>query len=164
MAHEIERKFLVKELPPEIDRYPHSEIIQGYLMITENDVEVRVRKRGGRCTHSVKSGAGLVRKEAEKEITEDEFNEHWPETKGKRVEKVRYDIEYEDHLIELDIYSGALSGLIVAEVEFESEDESSHFEPPVWFGEEVTLDERYKNKNLALYGKPKTQLTLTFPG
>lgn len=163
MAHEIERKFLVKELPPEIDRYPHSEIIQGYLMITDNGVEVRVRKRAGRCTHSVKSGKGLVRKEAEKEITEAEFNKHWPETLGKRVEKVRYDIEYEDYMIELDIYSGALRGLVVAEVEFESEEDSSQFEPPEWFGEEVTFDERYKNKNLALHGRPDTQLSLTFP-
>ena len=154
MAHEIERKFLVKELPPEIDRYPHSEIIQGYLMITDNGVEVRVRKRAGRCTHTVKSGSGLVRKEAEKQITQAEFNEHWPETQGKRVLKVRYDIEHEDYMVELDIYSGDLAGLLVAEVEFDSEEESSHFDPPKWFGEEVTLDERYKNKNLALHGKP----------
>ena len=154
MAHEIERKFLAKELPPEIDRYPHSEIIQGYLMITENDIEVRVRKRGGRCSHTVKSGTGLIRKEAEKEITEAEFLDYWPDTEGKRIEKVRYDIELEDHLIELDIYSGKLAGLVVAEVEFDSEEESSHFEPPDWFGEEVTHDERYKNKNLALHGKP----------
>ncbi|MFA9407734.1 MAG: CYTH domain-containing protein [Candidatus Dadabacteria bacterium] len=154
MAFEIERKFLVNELPPEIDRYPHSEIMQGYLMITDNDIEVRVRKRGGHCTHTVKSGSGLVRKEAEKEITEAEFFEHWPETKGKRVLKVRYDIDYEEFLIELDIYSGDLQGLVVAEVEFDSEEESSHFVPPKWFGEEITLDERYKNKNLALHGKP----------
>jgi len=154
MADEIERKFLVKELPPEIDFYPHSEIIQGYLMITDNGVEVRLRKKGGRCYHTVKSGSGLVRKEAEKEISEAEFLEHWPETEGKRIEKVRSEIEYEEHIIELDIYSGDLAGLVVAEVEFDSEEESSHFAPPEWFGEEVTDDERYKNKNLALNGKP----------
>lgn len=154
MANEIERKYLVKELPPEIDRYPHSEIIQGYLMITDNDVEVRVRKKGERCSHTVKSGKGLVRKEVEKEITQAEFNEHWKDTEGKRVEKVRYEIEFKESLIELDIYSGDLEGLIVAEVEFDSEKESSRFKPPEWFEEEVTNDERYKNKNLALHGKP----------
>ncbi len=154
MAHEIERKFLVNNLPSELDRHPHSEIIQGYLMITDNDVEIRVRKKGGRYYHTVKSGTGLVRKEVEKEITEAEFLEHWPETQGKRVLKVRYDIDYEEFLIELDIYSGDLAGLVVAEVEFDSKEQSSHFEPPEWFGEEVTLDERYKNKNLALNGKP----------
>lgn len=155
MANEIERKYLVKELPPEIDRYPHWEIIQGYLMITDNDVEVRVRKKGERCSHTVKSGTGLVRKEAEKEITTTEFNEHWKDTEGMRVEKVRYEIEFEHYMVELDIYSGDLKGLVVAEVEFDSEEESSHFEPPEWFGIEVTHDERYKNKNLALKGKPR---------
>lgn len=154
MASEIERKFLIKELPPEIDFYPHSEIMQGYLMITDNGVEVRVRKKGGRCYHTVKLGSGLVRKEAEKEITEADFREQWPATEGKRVQKVRYEIEHDELIIELDIYSGKLEGLIIAEVEFESEEESSHFEPPEWFGEEVTHDERYKNKNLALHGKP----------
>ena len=98
MTHEIERKFLVYELPPEIDRYPHSEIIQGYLMITDNDVEVRVRKKGGLCYHTVKSGSGMVRKEAEKEISEQEFTEHWMKTDGKRVEKVRYEIEFEEYV------------------------------------------------------------------
>ncbi len=154
MAFEIERKFLVNDLPSELDCYPHSEIIQGYLMITDNDVEIRVRKKGGRCYHTVKSGTGLVRKEVEKEITEQQFFDHWPLTKGKRIEKVRYEIEYEDVLIELDIYSGELEGLVVAEVEFENEEESDHFVAPEWFGEEVTLEERYKNKNLALNGKP----------
>jgi len=154
MASEIERKFLVNELPSEIDFYPHSEIVQGYLMITDNGIEVRVRKKGGRCYHTVKSGSGLVRKESEKEISESEFIEQWPGTQGKRVQKVRYEIEYDEHIIELDIYSGNLAGLVVAEVEFESEEDSTHFEPPEWFGEEVTHDERYKNKSLALNGRP----------
>jgi adenylate cyclase len=154
MAYEIERKFLVKELPPEIDRYPHSEIMQGYLIVTDNDIEVRIRKKGVLYSETVKAGSGLVRQESEKEITEKQFFDHWPLTEGKRIQKVRYEIEHEDVLIELDIYSGELEGLVVAEVEFESEEESSHFTPPDWFGEEVTHDERYKNKNLALHGRP----------
>jgi len=154
MAYEIERKFLVKKLPPEIDRYPHSEIMQGYLIVTDNDVEIRIRKKGVIYSETVKAGSGLVRQESEKEITEQQFYDHWPLTKGKRVQKVRYEIEDEDLLIELDIFSGELEGLIVAEVEFESEEESSHFTPPEWFGEEVTHDEKYKNKNLALHGRP----------
>lgn len=154
MAYEIERKFLVTELPSEIDRYPHSEIMQGYLIVTENNIEIRIRKKGERFSETVKAGSGLVRRESEKEITEETFFEHWPLTKGKRVQKVRYEIEYEDILIELDIYSGELEGLVVAEVEFESEEEGGHFLPPEWFGEEVTHDERYKNKNLALHGMP----------
>ena len=154
MSQEIERKFLVKELPADLENYPHSAIIQGYLIITDNDIEVRIRKKGDKYFETVKAGSGLVRKESEKEITKEVFFDHWPLTEGKRVEKVRYEIEYGGKLIELDIYSGDLEGLVVAEVEFDSEEESVSFTPPEWFGEEVTHDERYKNKNLALHGKP----------
>ena len=154
MSQEIERKFLVKELPADLENYLHNEIIQGYLIVTDNYIEVRIRKKGDKYFETVKAGSGLVRKESEKEITKEVFWDHWPLTEGKRVEKVRYDIEYEDVLIELDIYSGDLEGLVVAEVEFASEEESVSFVPPSWFGKEVTHDERYKNKNLALHGKP----------
>ena len=154
MSQEIERKFLVKELPADLENYLHNEIIQGYLIVTDNDIEVRIRKKGDKYFETVKAGSGLVRKESEKEITKEVFFDHWPLTEGKRVEKVRYEIEYGGKLIELDIYSGDLEGLVVAEVEFDSEEESVSFTPPEWFGEEVTHDERYKNKNLALHGKP----------
>ena len=154
MSHEIERKFLVNELPPDLENYPHNEIMQGYLIITDNDIEVRIRKKGEKFYETVKAGSGLVRKESQKDIPEQAFWDHWPLTEGKRVQKIRYDINHAGKLIELDIYSGDLEGLIVAEVEFESEEESVSFDPPTWFGEEVTRDERYKNKNLALHGKP----------
>jgi len=154
MAIEIERKFLVKELPADLENYPHSEIMQGYLIITDNDIEVRIRKKGDKYFETVKAGSGLVRKESEKEIPKEAFWDHWPLTEGKRVEKVRYEILYNGKLIELDVYSGELEGLAVAEVEFDSEEENVSFTPPEWFGKEVTHDERYKNKNLALHGKP----------
>lgn len=154
MAHEIERKFLVIEPPADLESYPNNEIVQGYLEISDDGTEERIRRKGQLYTHTVKSGQGLIREEAERGITEEEFMRLWPKTDGKRVEKVRYDIEYEGYLVELDAYEGALEGLVVAEVEFESEEQSSGFKPPVWFGRDITDDQRYKNKNLALYGMP----------
>lgn len=154
MPREIERKFLVTTPPPDLENYPHNEIMQGYLIITDNDIEVRIRKKGDQYYETVKAGSGLVRKESQKEIPEQAFWDHWPLTEGKRVQKLRYEIPYKEALIELDVYSDELDGLIVAEVEFDSEEESVQFEPPPWFGVEVTHDERYKNKNLALHGKP----------
>ena len=56
--------------------------------------------------------------------------------------------------IEVDIYSGALTGLSVAEVEFATEDAADAFEPPAWFGREVTDDPRFKNQRLASEGAP----------
>jgi adenylate cyclase len=59
-----------------------------------------------------------------------------------------------DRMIELDVYEGPLAGLVTAEVEFPSERDGSAFEPPAWFGEEVTDDDRYKNEALAREGIP----------
>ena len=154
MAREIERKFLVTELPQELESYPKNEIIQGYISILEDGTEERVRKKGARFFHTVKTGSGLVRQESDKEISEKEFNELWAKTDGKRILKTRYDIEYEGLLIELDIFSQNLQGLVVAEVEFEDEEQSYKFVPPEWFGNEITDDNAYKNKTLAVYGMP----------
>lgn len=154
MAHEIERKFLVKELPKDLENYPSNEIQQGYIQIRDDSTEERVRKKSTQYFHTVKSGEGLIRQESEREITQEEFGGLWPKTEGKRIHKTRYDIEYGDLFIELDVFSGSLDGLVVAEVEFESKEESSKFTPPKWFGSEITNDERYKNKNLALHGRP----------
>jgi len=57
------------------------------------------------------------------------------------------------HQVELDVYRGLLEGLVVAEVEFESAEESRRFAPPTWFGDEVTNNKHYKNSSLALHGK-----------
>jgi len=150
MNIEIERKFLVDH-PPDLENFSSEEILQGYLLITD-EKEIRIRKKGDTYYQTVKVGEGLSRKEIEREIGKFQFEDLWPETEGKRIEKRRYRIHYDTILIELDVYAGKLTGLIIAEVEFGSEEESRLFEPPPWFGPEVTYDDRYKNKNLALSG------------
>ena len=153
MNREIERKFIVVEAPRDLNRYPSCRIEQGYLAVTDN-FEIRLRKKGNRYYQTVKSDGGLIRSEAEVELSRDQFEALWPLTEGKRVEKARYEIEQGGFLIELDIYSGNLDGLKVAEVEFDTPERSKAFSPPDWFGNEVTDDKRYKNKYLALYGLP----------
>ncbi len=155
MTNEIERKFLVKEMPAGLGSYPAYEISQGYLAVTGDETEIRIRWKGNKYYETVKSGEGLKRKEVEIELGEKEFNALWPLTEGKRVEKTRYEIPYGAHLIELDVYSGALEGLVVVEVEFGSEEESARFDPPDWFGSEVTGDVRYSNRSLAVHGRPE---------
>lgn len=152
---EIERKFLVKNLPEGLELSPHTVIIQGYVVITEDGTEVRVRDKGGLYFQTVKSGGGKTRSEVEMSISRQQFEALWPLTKGKRVEKTRYEISYENRVIELDVYHGDLNGLVTAEVEFDSEEVSNQFTPPGWLGQEVTEDRRYKNQNLALNGIPQ---------
>lgn len=154
---EIERKFLVKLLPENLENYPHKSIRQGYLVITNDGSEVRLRQKGEEYFETVKGTGGKTRFELEIEITKYQFDTMWIATEGKRVEKTRYEIPYNNRTIELDIYYGRLEGLSTVEVEFPGESESNEFVLPEWFGREVTEEKEYKNQSLALYGLPKTR-------
>jgi len=158
---EIERKFLVRDLPQDYQKVEHTEISQGYMAICEDKTEVRLRKADGEYFETVKRGGGKTRLEVEILITEEQFNSLWESTKGQRVEKTRYKIPRQSGKpIELDIYRKNLEGLLTVEVEFSSEQESNNFdyERPEWFSDEVTSDKRYKNQNLALHGIPGYKL------
>jgi adenylate cyclase len=150
---EIERKFLVDRAPDEL---PEGEPIeQGYLVIGEDGVEVRVRRRGTATVLTVKSGPGMVRTEEEIEIDERRFASLWPLTDGRRVVKTRHLVPLDAGLVaELDVYGGAHDGLLTAEIEFPSLEASAAFEPPAWLGREVTDDHRFANQALALGGRP----------
>lgn len=152
---EIERKFVVQDLPENLDQYPHAEISQGYISIQEDGTEERLRKKGDKYYRTVKSGSGEVRSEIETEISQEEFEALWPQTEGRRVEKVRYQIPEGGGVIELDVYGGLLAGLHTAEREFDSEEESRNYIPPQWIGRDVTKDKSFKNQSLALYGLPQ---------
>jgi adenylate cyclase len=149
---EIERKFLVPEPPPDLDA--GTPISQGYLPLASDDTELRVRRKGDATVLTVKSGTGLDRGEREVAIPADVFDTLWPLTEGRRIEKERLELPHGDATIELDRFGGALDGLVVAEVEFESTEASERFEGPPWFGREVTGDPAYSNRSLAERGRP----------
>lgn len=152
MAAEIERKFVL-DRPP--DDLPEGEPIQqGYLAVVEGEREVRVRRRGQALTLTVKLGAGRDREEVEIDLEPEQFDLLWPLTQGMRVHKTRHEVSHGDLTIEIDIYGQSLDGMIVAEVEFDSELSSDSFEPPEWLGSEVTGDARYANESLAFRGRP----------
>jgi CYTH domain-containing protein len=155
---EIERKFLVQELPPGIDSYPAENILQGYVAIEESGTEVRLRARGtgndAIYSLTVKSKGDLVRGEHETAITSQQFHTLWPATARRRIEKMRTTIPQGAYAIEVDQYLGSLAGHIVAEVEFPGEQAAAEFVPPLWFGEEVTAVRGLKNQQLALHGWP----------
>jgi adenylate cyclase len=152
---EVERRWLVQEAAPEALAAPAERIDQGYLTVGSDGAETRVRRRGGRCVLTVKSGSGMVRREHEVDLTVAQFDALWPVTDGARVEKVRYALPTGDgRLIELDVYDGTLAGLMIAEVEFDDPWGAEAFVVPYWFGREVTADSAYRNQNLALRGLP----------
>jgi adenylate cyclase len=153
LPREIERKFLVRQLPGTLGTSPAEDINQGYLAV-EDTAEVRLRRRGDRAQLTVKGGTGLERTEVEVELSDEQFDELWPLTAGRRISKVRHYLRTDGECIEVDVYAGALSGLIVAEVEFGDDRRARDFEAPDWFGEEVTGDPGYANKSLATHGLP----------
>ncbi len=154
-TQEVERKWLVIE-QPDLTGLKGKEVVQGYIAVTADGTEVRIRQKGDKYFQTIKSDGGLVRGEVEIELTKEQYEDLWQATAGRRLEKTRYEIALDGAKIELDVYNGDLTGLVVAEVEFPSIRDSETFSQPAWFGREVTEDKRYKNKNLALNGLPRT--------
>ena len=149
MGQEIERKFLLRQLPPFLERSRSAPIEQGYLAIEPHGTQVRLRKKGESAFLTVKRGEGTVREEYEIELTAAQFTALWPLTAGRRLIKTRHEIPFAGRTIEIDIYGGSNGGLVVAEVEFESEEAARNFAPPEWFGEEVSGRPEYGNRRLA---------------
>jgi len=156
MGAEIERKFVLAAEPEWLGSAPAEEIEQGYLAASA-DSEVRLRLIGGRPKLTVKIGSGLVRAEQEIDLSEEQFETLWPLTAGRRVSKVRHRGPIDRLTVEVDVYRGAHAGLIVAEVEFATVADGERFEPPPWLGTEVTGDERWANRSLALAGRPPAE-------
>lgn len=151
LTREIERKFLLRDLPERLERLPHSVIEQGYLALErESGVQVRLRRRGARCSLTFKRGTRHAREEREIQLSPEQFEALWPATDGRRLSKIRYDVAWKEHTIEIDVYTGRHDGMVVAEVEFADEKSCTTFVPPEWFGEEVTGDARYSNVVLAI--------------
>ncbi len=150
---EIERKFLVEEMPRA--ESAETTIEQGYLALDERG-EVRLRRIDGELLLTAKGGHGEVREEVELPIEPSAFEALWPLTAGRRVRKVRHYVPLGEGLrAEVDAYDGALDGLRTAEIEFASREQADRFVPPPWLGAELTGDARYANQTLATQGLPK---------
>ena len=147
---EIERKFLIKELPKNLEKYKKIEMTQGYL--NTNPV-VRVRRENNDYFLTYKGSGLLSHSEYNLPLNEESFNHLLKKCDGIIISKTRYKIPIKNDLVaELDIFKGELVGLTLVEVEFKSIDEAKSFIPPSWFGEDVTSDKRYHNSYISRYG------------
>ena len=142
---EIERKFLVKTLPDNLDQYKKLHIEQGYLSIVP---EVRVRNKDDKYFMTVKGEGTISRPEYEIQISRDVYTELSSHIHGQLLCKDRYIIPIDNHTGELDVYTN-FNNLIVIEVEFDNFQSANDFKAPSWFGKEVTKDKDFKNKNLS---------------
>lgn len=145
--YEIERKFLVNELPKNLGSYPHKNFEQAYISTSPT---IRIRQEGDDYFLTVK-GAGNIKKiEYNLEINKDQYENLLPKISGNYVTKIRYFIPLENNLTaELDVYLKNLKGLYTVEVEFDDLDTCNNFIPPSWFGKDVSKEKKYKNTSLS---------------
>lgn len=146
---EIERKFLVLNTDFIDLAVTKNRIVQGYLNSDpERTVRVRIKGEKGFLTIKGKGNeSGTTRLEWETEIDLNDAEKLLPLCENGVIDKTRYEIPSGKHTYEVDVFTGANDGLIVAEIELESENEP--FDKPNWLGQEVTGDERYYNAYLS---------------
>lgn len=147
---EIERKFTINELP-DLSNYSYKKLTQAYL---NTDPVIRIRRENDEYVLTYKGKGLLTREEYNLPLNKESFEHLLPKADGLVISKTRYLIPYESYTIELDVFEGDLSPLIIAEVEFDSEKEAHSFIPPAWFDKDVTQDKRYHNSNLSKGIKP----------
>ena len=155
---QIKRTFLVDadDLPWEaISSGSSRDLVQSYVSYSP---EIRIRVSNGtdfRFTMKMPlDDVGLARQDVEFPLTEDEYNDLFRKISGDIIYKTRYSFNYDGMQMTVDIFTHQLSGLIFADVEFDSVEDANDFMPPAWFGEDVTADDRYKNAMLSRDGMP----------
>jgi adenylate cyclase len=148
MGIEIERKFLVKNNQYRTESYSKNHIFQGYIC-SESGRTVRVRIKNDKGFITIKGPSannGLSRFEWEQEIPVDGAKELLQLCGNALIEKYRYEVKSGKHVIEVDEFLGDNNGLVVAEIELDSENED--YLKPNWLGKEVTGERRYYNSML----------------
>lgn len=151
MNKEIERKFLIAKIDETANFFEDKEIHQNYLSVQE-DEELRIRLENDNnqktFTLTHKKGKGLTRIENETRICEAMYCDLTEKTQEVALIKNRKATKYGDYIVVVDTYGPEFNHMMTAEVEFENEEEARAFKAPSWFGEDVTEDSTYKNKNL----------------
>ena len=147
---EIERKFLIKDLhslPFSIEAYPHRELEQAYLC---TGPVVRIRKDDEQYFLTYKSKGLMSREEYNLPLTAEAYEHLKPKADGILITKDRYVIPEKGGLfIELDISHGEYEGVLLAEVEFPTEEAANAYTAPEWFGEDVTYSTKYHNSTMS---------------
>lgn len=164
---EIERKFLVKGLPLSLEKYTKMELEQGYLCTAP---VVRARHEGEEYFLTYKSGGMMARMEYNLPLDKESYEHLIKKVDGRVITKTRYlisvdelklwesdyepaKLSHEDvgcgRVCELDVFHGELDGLIIAEIEFSSEEQANSFEMPEAFIEDVTYSGKYHNSYLS---------------
>lgn len=151
---EIERKFLLNSLPENFESYDRWDMEQGYLL--NDGCTLRIRKANDDCFLTLKQNkplqignVAIENEEFETEIPQESYEALKRLAIGDFIEKSRTRIPYLDnHVIEVDVFHGKLSGLVFAEIEYTDEQDALLLPIPTWFSKDVSMDSRFRNSNL----------------
>lgn len=145
---EIERKFLIRELPKELAQYQCLHIEQSYLCTSP---VVRIRRQDEEYYLTYKGSGLLAREEYNLPLTKEGYEHLLPKADGNVISKNRYLIPIEGTalMVELDVFDAPFAPLIIAEVEFADIEAANAFVPLDWFAQDVTNDPQYHNSNLS---------------
>lgn len=143
---EIERKYLIHNLPAQLSSYPSRRMEQGYLCTSP---VVRIRHEGDDYVLTYKSSGLMAREEYNLPLTREAYEHLRPKTDGILIAKTRYCLPLGTLTIELDVFDAPYEGLYLAEVEFPDLASAEQFTPPEWFGEDVTFSGAYHNSTLS---------------
>ena len=148
---EIEKKFLIQSMPADLACYTKHIIEQAYL---STEPVLRIRKKNEDYILTYKGAGMMTREEHEFPLTEASYKHLLQKADGNIITKTRYLIPDESGLtIELDVFSGCFSGLVMAEVEFPDLDTANAYQMPDWFSKEVTTDPRFHNSAMSQMSK-----------
>ena len=146
---EIEKKYLVSHIPDNLDEFHCRHIEQGYL--STNPV-VRVRRDNDKYYLTYKGKGMMVREEYNLPLTKESYEHLLSKADGIIITKTRYEIPDGNNLIiELDVFEGEYKGLVLAEVEFATEEDAVSYTPPEWFGEDVSERVEFCNSYLSAH-------------
>ena len=143
---EIERKFVIPMLPENWETWPYQEIEQAYIC---RKPVIRVRKKDEKYILTVKGSGKMVREEFELPLDRESYEHLLTKAEGNRIVKRRVLIPLPPYTVEMDIFREPFDDMVLAEVEFPTEEEALAFTPPAWFGEDVTEDRRYHNSYMS---------------
>jgi len=167
---EIERKYLLNRSILEfLDKTStaYKKITQFYIKATSHK-SLRFRKYGSQYYKCIKLGTGGIREENEEEVSQKVYKKNLKKCIGRSIKKIRYLFKLDRYEYSVDVYKKQLENLYVMEVEFESIAAYENFVLPStlkrYVEKEVTDDEAYKNKNLALFGLPYEESDATEKG
>lgn len=158
---EIERKFLLKEIPENLDSFSYHLIEQAYLC---TDPVVRIRRQDDEYYMTYKGSGLMSREEYNLPLTKEAYEHLLPKADGNVISKKRYLIPLSAEeinpecaslsgdaalTVELDEFAPPFAPLLLAEIEFPTEEAANAFQMPDWFSEDVTQDIRYHNSYMS---------------